>query len=325
MKSLRLSFALPAFFAASVVNSPIAHAADAEITGDSGSEFSFSLVPKAFQRNPRLDMTVFTEMTPAGRLAAPASPDHPVYYVVQAGGYRQFGQGYAGEHQPPVAVLERVMKKALASKGYLPAADPAHRPTLLVVFNWGSHNRVTPETASISPDAMVRNVMERALLVGGSEFARAVGQEYEQSSFGAINVPSFADASFSFTAPLRRLADGDAKLQYLQYQIHEDVYFVIASAYDYASVAQGHRTLLWRTNMTANTAGVSMRESLPPLIATAAPFFGRETVAPEALSRRINRHPQVDIGQATVVEFMDSTAPTAAPAPTESKPDASKP
>ena len=62
---------------------------------------------------------------------------------------------------------------------------------------------------------------------------------------------------------------------------------------------------------------------------SAAPFFGRETDGPEALQRRIYRKGQVDIGQATVVEYMDSSAPAAAPkaapAPTEPKAGASKP
>ncbi len=321
MKTLLVRLALPALFAAGLVHST---AAPGRI-GDSDSTFSFSLVPKAFQSKPRIDMTVFTTVTDAGRLVAPASPDHPVYYVVQPGGYREFGDSYAGVHPPPVADLERVMKKALASQGYLPATDAAHRPSLLIVFNWGSHNRLNPISESISPAASIRNMIERAALVGGFGFAQKVGKAYEERALSQLSGPSFADASFNLVDPVHRLTDQDARLEYLMYQISYDLYFVVASAYDYASVAQGKRTLLWRTNMTVNTGGVNMKETLPPLIATAAPFLGRETEGPEALQRRINRHGQVDIGQPTVVEFMDSTAPTAAPAPTAPKADASKP
>ena len=270
-------------------------------------------------------MTVFTTVTDAGRLVAPASPDHPVYYVVQTGGYRHFGQEVAGEHLPPVADLERVMKKALASNGYLPATDSAHRPSLLVVFNWGTHYRVDPITAAISPGARIRNIVERAVLVGGYRFAQAIGQEYERGALAQLSGANFSGPSFSFASPLRRLVDGDAKFQYLQYQIGDDVYFVVASAYDYAAVAQGKRTLLWRTNMTVNTGGVNMKETLPPLIATAAPFFGHETAGPEALQRRINRKGTVDIGQPTVVEYLDSSAPAATPAPAAPQAGASKP
>jgi hypothetical protein len=270
-------------------------------------------------------MTVFTTVTDAGRLVAPASPDHPVYYVVHPAGFREFGGSYAGVHPPAVTDLERVMKKALATQGYLPATDATHRPSVLVIFTWGMHSRLDPKTEEISPQAMIQNMVERAALVGGFGFAHRVGQAYEERALSQLSGPSFADASFNLIDPVHRLTDETAKSEYLMDQISEDLYFVVASAYDYAAVAQGKRTLLWRTNMTVNTSGVNMKETLPPLIATAAPFFGRETEGPEALQRRISRHGQVDIGQPTVVEFMDSTAPTAAPAPTESKTDATKP
>ena len=321
-----LRLVLPALFAVGLVYAPGVQAAPAS-QSDSGWNFSF--LPKAFQRKPQIEMTVFTTVTDTGRLVAPASPDHPVYYAVYPGGFREFGGAYAGVHPPPLADLERVMKKALASQGYLPATDAAHRPSVLVVFTWGMHSRLDPNTEAISPQAMIRNMLERAALVGGTGFAQRVGHAYEERALSQLSGPSFTDASFNLIDPVHRLTAGDAKAEYLMYQIHEDIYFVVASAYDYAAVAQGKRTLLWRTNMTVNTGGVNMKETLPPLIATAAPFFGHETAGPEALQRRINRSGQVDIGQPTVVEYMDSSAPAAAPkaapAPTGPKADTSKP
>jgi hypothetical protein len=327
MKTLRLRLVLPALLAIGFVYGPVAHAA-AGNNSDSGSAFSFSLLPKAFQSKPRIDMTVFTTLTDAGRLVAPASPEHPVYYVVYPGGFRELGGSYAGVHPPQEADLERVMKKALATQGYLPATDAAHRPSVLVIFTWGMHSRLDPNTEAISPEAMFQNMIERAALVGGFGFAHRVGHAYEDRAMSQLSGPSFADASFNLIDPVHRLTDDNARSEYLMDQINDDIYFVVASAYDYASVAQGKRTLLWRTNMTVNTAGVNMKETLPPLIATAAPFFGRETEGPEALQRRINRKGTVEIGNSTVVEYMDASAPvapTAAPAPTAPKPGATKP
>ena len=323
MKTPLQRLVLPVLLAVGLV-----HAAVSEKYSDSESTPYFSLMPKAFQSKPRIDMTVFTTVTDAGRLVAPASPEHPVYYVVHPAGYREFGESYAGVHQPPTADLERVMRKALASQGYLPATDAAHRPSLLVVFTWGMHNRLDPITASLSPEAKARNILERATLVGGNGFASRVRQAFEEHAMSQL---SGGDAIFYLLDPVYRLTNQDTKMQYLMYQIYDDVYFVIASAYDYAAVAQGQPTLLWRTNMTVNTAGVNMKETLPPLIATAAPFFGRETAGTEALQRRIDRKGQVEIGQPTVVEYLDSstsaatTAPTDKPAQNAPKAEATKP
>ena len=325
MKTPLLRLVLPALLAVSLAAVPVAQAAPSESKSDSDSTFTFSLLPKAFQSKPQIDMTVFTTVTNAGRLVAPASPEHPVYYLAYPAGFREFGGIYAGVHPPPAKDLERVMKKALATQGYLPTTDATHRPSVLVIFTWGMHSRLDPTTESISPQAMVQNRIERAELVGGFGFARKVGKAYEERALSQLAGPTFADASFNLIDPVHRLTDENARSEYLMDQINDDVYFVVASAYDYAAVAQGKRTLLWRTNMTVNTAGVNMKETLPPLIATAAPFFGRETAGPEALQRRINRKGQVDVGQPIVVEYMDSSAPKAAPAPAAPKADATKP
>jgi hypothetical protein len=59
--------------------------------------------------------------------------------------------------------------------------------------------------------------------------------------------------------------------------------------------------------MTVNSRGVSQIQSLPTLIASAAPYFGRDMAEPEILSRRANEG-QITIGTPTVIEM-----PTAAP------------
>ena len=73
MKTSLLRLVLPALFAAGLVNSPGAHAAP-ENKGDSDGAFTFTLLPKSFQSKPKIDMTVFTTVTAAGRLVAPALP-----------------------------------------------------------------------------------------------------------------------------------------------------------------------------------------------------------------------------------------------------------
>ncbi len=325
MRTPTVRFALATLFAFSLGHAAAADDAPSKDKKDTGWAFTFSLLPKSFQKKPEIDMTVFTEVTDDGQTVAPASPDHPVYYVVVPGGFHQLGGEIANEHSPAVADLARVMNKALASDGYLPATDSSHRPSLLVVFNWGSHNRLPPEFARMSPQGQRRNMLERAILVGGPRFASEVGHAYEQRDLGQIGGSTFADVSFNLLDPVRRLTEGDDKMEYLMNQIHDDLYFVVASAYDYAALQQGIHRLLWRTKMTANARGVSMKETLPPLIATAAPFFAREMPGPEALQRHIIRGGQVEIGQPTVVEYLDSTPPAAAPAPTAPQANATKP
>lgn len=247
-------------------------------TGD----FVFSLLPKTFQREPTLEMTVNTEFTDYGRLLRPATPQRPIYYVAVPAGFKPLGASVAGEHPPPQADMEKAMEKALAMNGFLPAEKtPGATAALVLVYYWGSHDNLDPETRRLFPELAAKYRLERAILVGGKNYAQAEGHVMEWGE---------------------SILDRDATQDFLREQIADDVYYVVASAYDYASVAQGDRKLAWRTSMTVNTIGVSMRETLPPLIATAAPFFGRETTSPQIEVKKFPRKEKIDVGIPRVVD-----------------------
>ncbi len=82
-------------------------------------------------------------------------------------------------------------------------------------------------------------------------------------------------------------------------ELFSSSYFVIASAYDLNPLGRGERRLLWRTKMTVNSLGLNMAETLPSLVATAAPYIGRETREPVLLTKRLSRDGNVQIGAPT--------------------------
>jgi hypothetical protein len=137
---------------------------------------TFSLLPKSLQANPVLDMTVFTEMTADGRKLQPPSSDNPVYYVAQADGFHQLGAQVAGEKPPPAAHMDYFVRKALHEAGYRSVPSPEVRPSLMILYRWGSHNNMGEQMSSDFPDFADADTLERARLVGGkklvSEMAR---------------------------------------------------------------------------------------------------------------------------------------------------------
>ncbi|MEO6569428.1 MAG: hypothetical protein ABIO94_11750 [Opitutaceae bacterium] len=243
-------------------------------------EFVFSILPKSLQKNPTLEMTVNTEFTPYGRLLRPASPTQPVYYLSQSAGLKKFGASVGGEHTPSPAALESAMTKALAMNGYLRAVDATTPASLVVVYYWGAHNAEDPETRAAFPALAVKNRLERAVLVGGKKYAAEVANIMELGAGPGDRTP---------------------EREFLWDQTADDVYFVVASAYDGQALARGERKLAWRTSMTVNTKGVSMAETLIPLVAAAAPFFGHETPEPQINVSRVPRNVRVDVGTPTVV------------------------
>ena len=293
-------------------------------TASPPSQWVFSLLPKSLQRNPTLDLTVITEVTEEGKKLPPVSPDHPAYYITQAVGYVQVGDTAGGEKTLAPDEVERLLKKSLAANGYLPATPPAQPPTLVVIYAWGTDNLLNPDDESLSADQVARNILDRAAMVGGAKFARELATHFAQSdAMATANQPARTDPSgnaigptpvlgpdqMAFFNPVNLFKLRNPKNEFLVDQAADDCYYVVASAYDYAAFTRQQRSLLWRTRMTVNSRGVSQVQSLPTLITTAAPYFGRDMLESEIIVKRA-REGEVIIGTPTVVEL-----PTAAPAP----------
>lgn len=294
------------------------------------SKFVFSLLPKSLQRNPRLSFNIFTEMTAEGRKLPKPTPQKPAYYISQAGGV--YNGGIGAEHNtkgPPVEKLEALMKKSLAEGGYLPSENAAQPPTLVIIYHWGSHSFQPPSDVSDEngqgnvpvPEVDIRKtLLDRAMLLGGAKFARDVADAMQQVDQKATMQRSFvaapgADFGGSVAEmmpdPFDQLRQRSPEMDRLVDELFSSSFFVIASAYDYAALVKGQRHVLWRTKMTVNSLGVNMLETVPPLIASAGPYFGHETETPVVINKRVSRDGKVEVGTPTVVP---ENAPPAKPA-----------
>lgn len=277
------------------------------------NEWVFSILPKSLQKNPRLEMTVITEMTEEGKKRPPVSPDKPAYFEAFSSGFHQLGNAPANEKTLTAADIERVLVRALATNGYLPARPP-QRPSLMVFYTWGSHSRLDEldeENPALGAQQVARNILDRAALVGGDKFAKKLLEMFLEADAQntAANVPVppggepvITQEQLDFMNPINQFRRADPKNDFLVDQTANDVYYVVASAYDYQSVAQNKRVLLWRTRMTVAAQGVSQDQTLPTLVASAAPYFGKDMPEPETLNRRVMREGSVEIGTPTVVE-----------------------
>jgi hypothetical protein len=185
--------------------------------------------------------------------------------------------------------LSDTLQRSLAAAGYLPAQGP-HKPGLLLVYFWGAHDRMTGDTADNFPELARQYVLERALLVGGKDYARKLAEDLDRPS---LSMPK------------------TLKEQFLHDQALEDLYYVVVSAYDYAGAAHNQHRLLWRTTMTVNSRGISMIQGMPALIVMGKDFFGRETTRPMALRRDV-KSGTVKLGP---LEILESGGSVGAPPP----------
>jgi hypothetical protein len=285
---------------------PVAQAQDLAPTVPTESKapaFTFSLLPNSLQKNPLLASTVLTEVTKEGKKLPVASRERPAYFLAHSGGYREMGD-FFGQPTLPDEAVEATLVRALAANGYLPA-DAAHPPSLMIIYSWGAHS--PPPSEVESPVEKERNALESAALVGGDRMVVLIRREWESE-----HLTGFAD-------PINLYRLSSSAHDFMLNQITDDLYFVVASAYSYPDMLAKRRVLLWRSRMTVASAGVSQQGSLPALIMSAAPYFGREMNEPAVTRRR--QEGRVDIGTLRTLEDGDSLRPAgsipplAAPAP----------
>lgn len=275
-------------------NAPVKGAAAAD-------SFSLTeLLPVPWQKNPRLPFMVVTDVSAEGKKRPEVSPGAPAYFELRSSGYRVIGD-IVGEKTVTAEELEPTLLKALGQAGYYPA-KPGHPPSLLIVYRWGAHYRLDPENPDA--DARVRNTLERAEMVGGEKFARDLEAAYREAAGMGLALRRMAgdDAFKEFVNPINRFKNIDHKNELLMDRTGDDIYYIVASAYDYNSMRAGTPVHLWRTRVTVPVNGVTQRQTLPTMLVTAAPFFGKETDRADLVARRTIPEGSVELGTATVVE-----------------------
>jgi hypothetical protein len=288
----------------------------------------FSLVPKAFQKNPLVDQTAITEMTDEGRKLAPPSRESPAYYVAESGGFHAEGQGATGLKMPPATEMESCLQRALAVNDYRPAG-PGHPPSLMIVYSWGSHANLDPGSTELAgsafPDVRHRNLLGRAALVGGNKFAadlKTALEKQDREDEVKATLPVEFGSMLSTYGPLRRFADRDPKTRQLYEEALADCYFVVVSAYDYEAAAHSLRKLLWRSKMTVDAEGVAMTNTLPALILNDGRYFGRDMPEAATIAKRINRETRTRLGPLEVKEYIETADRTATDKTPETPPQA---
>jgi hypothetical protein len=225
------------------------------------------------------------------------APGKPVHYVIVGMAERTLGAAIAGEPQPDKAMLQREVEKALASQGFVRTQLGGPIPTLALIVTWGSANlmmddftETDPATGAESTSTVVYNRREIAQLVGADKANRRM---VSSSDADAIN-----DAA------------------------RQDRLYLFIGAFDALALAKKQKKLLWRTAMSIESRRTSLPESLPIMLASAAPWFGRDTELPVFVDDAVRRKAEVHIGAPVVVP--DVKPPNVPDAKTPASPNEKK-
>ncbi len=218
------------------------------------------------------EVNVFSYLTDDGRKIATPTPASPAYYLLINGGYQEMGDLVKGEKSPDAARVEKLVRKALAVNGYQGVTKTSPHLDLVVTFHWGYANPQIEKDDS--GNETFYNLNQMYSLVGGRALSKA-------------------DLNFE------RAAITEAA--------REDRYFVIVTAFDFnAYMKQKKRIMLWRTQMSVPSVGIDQDTALPALVSAGGALMGRETNLPKQIFSDLGRQGEVEIGTATVEEYIPS-------------------
>lgn len=221
--------------------------------------FRFALVSPALAELPwsaafAHEVTVYSYVTDDGKRVVAPTPERPVCGLLVHGGYQEIGA--PGARSQNVAAeqtrVDQLVRGALDAGGFQCPTKQALSTGLLVVCHWGCTHPYPPDS---DPNEWYLEKLQMLALVGGR----------------ALNLTN----SESERATILRAA-GD------------DRYFVIVSAYDLAVYAeQKTKRLLWRTQMSVPSDGLSQEQALPLLVTAGVALFGCETTLPRRVEMNV--------------------------------------
>jgi hypothetical protein len=219
------------------------------------------------------------DMTREGKKLKPPSPETPTYYLPLFEGYKELGGASREfERKPLDRDAAQQLIKMLAQQGYVMASGN-FRPSMVLVFEWGSIVPVEVDSASLRrnqpplPGHVTNAAQIRAYVVGER------GRDLDRHS--------------AFYGEMTSL---------------EARHFLLISAFQYREEQGGDEVLLWRAHVTTGLWGNFLSDVLPLMIAHAAPIVGRN-VPPGGAWTPWNG--QVKVGTPVVVP--DDKPPEAAP------------
>jgi hypothetical protein len=247
------------------------------------------LTAAAAAKKDKAEVVANAELTEEGRQTLRPTPGKPVYYVPMIHGWNETGKIVAGEEPPKRADLLRHLGQALAKEGYIlqalrPDANTT-MPSLIIDIAWGYMNPDVVETGALDlgdiASAGLRNDPTQATAV-----------DFNPNDMMTLVVgPNLG----------RLTALSPADWEKVGIAVGEGRYFIVVSAYDFASSLKGEQKLLWCTRMSTARQGVWMNDVVPALVATGASLFGRESGLPTWKAYPV-REGRVDLGELQVLD-----------------------
>jgi hypothetical protein len=197
----------------------------------------------------------------------------PVGYIAMDGGYIEAGDPIVGDTPPKADRVRQELYDSLKAQGY--EANRAS-PAVLLTYFWGVLRLDREEIRR--PYGIKSNLNARLRLVSTEE----LGAEVENH---ILDRQKAGGTDMNASSPILLVGPTETVVQNAR---HPRI-FVIVSAFDYPSLTQGHEVKpLWKVKLSALETSGEMDQVIPSLIATGAPYFGKNITEPKIIEATLS-------------------------------------
>lgn len=220
------------------------------------------------------------------------APGQPIYYVL-AKGEVTLGESVAGMKMPRAAEMEKAIVASLASQGFIRTEVGGPIPSIFILAMWGDANFA---------DFSYRPEVDQ----NQSEEEQEAQAKFQATMDSATATARDRRKAENLVGTAKMLALPPGEMTRVMAASNEDRLYISLLALDAESFRQKKRKVLWRTSMTVD-ARHKLADMVPVMLASAAPFFGRNADTPIFADDNYRRNFEVQVGEAKVVR--EDTAP----------------
>jgi hypothetical protein len=204
------------------------------------------------------------------------SPGKPIYYLL---GKTQLslGQSVAGIKMPDPAEVERSVVSTLASQGFIRTEIGGPIPAIFIVASWGDANFADFDYRDPGTDPDLQKALDKA----------SPRERDRQKVEHLVGTDKMLSLPISDQTKVMAASN-------------EDRLYISIAALDIPALREKKRVLLWRTSMTIDARN-KLADMVPVMLASAAPFFGRNADTPVFVDDNYRRKFEVDVGELKVV------------------------
>lgn len=198
--------------------------------------------------------------------------EKPVYYFLLGGKEVNLGAIYAGIPPPDPVKIRAAIVEALASRGFIQTQVGGPIPQIVIIYTWGEANLDTQELSETDPDT--GEASTSTFVWNSREIFQLVGlYKAENHLMGSSEVEIFNDA------------------------VNSDRGYIFIAALDTKAYLAKKNKLLWRTRISIDTHRTFLMENIQMMLASAAPYFGRDVERPVFVDEDMRNTAGVELGE----------------------------